>query len=81
MNWRKEQRSRRHGDLRWLEVRGELLSKSVMQQGVLGNSLTATSWRGFYFFYVSGLHGYRTLSLPYCMLILKCTRVLLYVVQ
>ena len=36
---------------------------------------------GSCFLDMSGLHGHRTLSSPYGMLILKCTRVLLYVVQ
>ena len=53
-----------------------------MEQGVLGSSLTATSRRGFLF---SGRLGAswldRTLFSPYGMLILKCTRVLLHVVQ
>ena len=31
-NSRKDQRSRRHGDPRRLEVRGELLSRGVMEQ-------------------------------------------------
>ena len=44
-----EQRSRRHGDSRLLEVRGERLPRSVMEQGVLGSSLTVASWRWFLF--------------------------------
>ena len=47
--------------------------------------LVAAWWQlcgeGSCFLDVSGLHGYCTLSSPYGMLILKCTRVLLYVVQ
>ena len=31
-NWREERRSRRHGDSRRLEFRGERLSRSVMEQ-------------------------------------------------
>ena len=31
-NWREERRSRRHGDSRRLEVRGERLSRSVMER-------------------------------------------------
>ena len=49
-----------------------------MEQGVLGSSLTATSWRGFLFLDVSGLYGYRTLFFT-VWYVDRYTRVLLYV--
>ena len=61
MNWREEQRSRRRGDCD-MEVRGERLSRSVIEQGVPGSSLAATSRRGSLFF---GRLGSSWLSYPF----------------
>ena len=51
-----------------------------MEQGVLGSSLTATSWRGFLFFGRLGSSGpsHPFFTVWYAE---KCPRVLLFVVQ
>ena len=80
-NSREDQRSRRHGDLRRLEVRDERLSRSAMDDERFGaNSLTATSRGGLL---LSGrLRTSRTQD-PISIIkwyTEKCTRVLLYAV-
>ena len=71
MDWRKGQRSSRHGDSKGLEVRGEWLPRSVMERGASWSQQLDGNFakRTPVFLDVSGLHGHQTLFFTYDMLI------------